>query len=482
MQIFSFVRRGIDLEPIEVEITLVPGLPAFRLIGLPDAALKESILRIKSALRHQGFDLPKRDQVLINLKPTFEKKSSQGLDLAIAMAYLAATEQIDISQLQAVCGEKLYFYGELSLSGEVLAPTDIELLDSRSPRPVITGMGAKGLPVAHGQISALNLWADVVWKDPFFQPIAREVLGRDFTKFKISQPIADLLTVCAVGEHSIFLAGPAGTGKTTFSEMLHGLLKPPTPDEWAQIEKINRLFKSETAGRPLVSPHHSATEIALLGGGVPPKPGEITRAHRGLLVLDEYLEFDLRVKESLREPIERHEITVSRAGAQVTFPADFLLMATTNLCPCGEYVPGLPSPCGYNSTYCMSYYRRLSGPMLDRFDLLAFSHAWKSKTNVPWAEIKVRVAAAQEFALCSRGQSKVNSRLTAYECEETLPPFVRENLLPELPSSFRRRLALLRVARTYADLAGASDVEGVHIDQASRLTLQPFRAMKEAWS
>jgi magnesium chelatase family protein len=206
-------------------------------------------------------------------------------------------------------------------------------------------------------------------------------------------------------------------------------------------------------------------------------------------VLDEYLEFDARVKESLREPIERHEITVSRAGGRITFPADFLLVATTNLCPCGDFVPGFVPTCDFSATHCKSYYRRMSGPMLDRFEVIAFSNDWrvgrkknkKEMTGVDWESLQARVQAAQNFALESRGQTRVNGRLSALEIEKYIPPFVRQHLMPELPSSHRRRLAFLRVARTFADLDASTEIQGIHLERAKTLTLTPFQTMKEAW-
>ena len=480
MRVYSFVRKGIDLETVEIEVSLVPGIPAFHLIGLPDASIKESVMRIKSALRHQGFKLPKCEQVIFHLKPSHEKKSSQGLDLALSAAYLWKTEQL--SMPQTANGESVYLYGEVSLVGQVSAPEDLELLET-SPQQslLITGVGKSPLNFMHGRVGSLRDLEKIAWCEGSFSQISTQEIPSRFESFEFSPPTAELLAIATTGEHNIFLAGPAGTGKTTFSEAMHALLRLPTRDEKRKIDKIARITKCEVNGRPLISPHHSSTEIALLGGGVPPYPGEITRAQHGVLVLDEFLEFEHAVKESLREPIEKHEITVSRAGAKVTFPADFLLVGTSNLCPCGDYSPVKPVACGHHSTYCKSYYKRLSGPLLDRFEIVAFSHDWGDKQKVPFKDIRKKVREAQEFAKISRGQDKMNSRLNLKECEEGLSSFVRKHLLPEHMSSHRRLLALYRVARTFADLEAAPGILGRHIEKAKNLTIQPFREMKEAW-
>jgi len=491
VKVYSYVRKGIDLEVVEIEISLVPGLPAFHLIGLPDAAIKESVLRIKSALRHQGFRLPQREQVLIHLKPSHERKTSQGLDLAIAAAYLWKTEQLPY-QFNERGMKKIFLYGEVSLEGAVSAPQDLELLEAVEDEAlVITGESESSYDFHHGRVSSLQDLATIKWCEPRFDSAAGSPseLGLKYEDYEFSEPLAQLMMVAAAGEHNVFVAGPAGTGKTTFSETLHALLRLPTRGEQRKIEKIARVTGQEVCGRPFIAPHHSVTDIALLGGGVPPRPGEITRAQHGTLVLDEFLEFENHVKEALREPIEKHEITVSRHNGRMTFPADFLLIGTSNLCPCGDYVPNKPTTCERSATYCKSYYQRLSGPLLDRFEIISFSHVWKlrksdknsdKKKVVRLSEVRARVQTAQAYALASRGQSKMNGRLTLKECEETLAPFVRTHLMPEV-TSHRRNLALCRVARTFADLDGAKEVTGQHIERAKNLTIQPFREMKEAW-
>ncbi len=490
MSVFSFYRKGLDLHPIEIEVTLLPGIPSFHVTGLPDVATKESVMRIKAALRHQGFQLPKRDQVLFNLRPNHERKSSRGLDLALAAAYIWQTGQIPENPKRKG-SSRVFLYGELTLDGQVAKPNDLDLLDFLSADDLlITGDGES--VHSRGVIRDLRGLANIEWREGEFTPPEFEI-DRRMDHLTFCKAAAEILAIAAAGEHNLFIAGPAGSGKTTFARALHSCLRAPTLAEWRRIEKIERIAASErrlteagnpdprVKSRPLIAPHHSASEIAILGGGVPPHPGEITRAQHGLLVLDEFLEFSPAVVESLREPIERHEITVIRHGARVTFPADFVLIATTNLCPCGDFVPGQSYKCSYSQTRCRSYYQRLTGPFLDRFEAICFTQKWKQTHDEDVAQIRERVRAAQQFAQSTRGQLLPNSRLELDTLEATVRPFTLKNLMPEIPPSRRRRLALFRIARTVADLAESEDIKVEHIHAAAEWTIRPFHAFRQAF-
>lgn len=481
MKIYSYYRKGIELEPVEIEMTLAPGMPQFQVTGLPDICIKESMLRIKTALRNQGFQLPQREQVVFHLRPTYERKSSQGLDLALAALYLWKTGQIPLLDLKE--NEKIFLYGELGLDGQVTRPEDLDLLDELEEHSyLVTGKdpGKLGLPHFHGQISQLTQLEKIDWVEANFDALPEPTISSD-SHLRFCTEAADVLAVAAAGEHNIFLAGPAGSGKTTFSRALHGLLRGPNRAEWRRIQKMAKLTNVPAEGRPLVAPHHTASMVALVGGGVPASPGEISRAQHGILLLDEYLEFDPKVLEALREPIERHLITVLRQGIRTTFPADFMLLATSNLCPCGDYVPRCVVQCSYSQFRCRSYYQRLSGPLLDRFEVATYTHLWSREKSISLEEVFVRVRRAQKFAEETRNSKTMNSRLAMKDIENTIPEFIRTHLMPELPASQRRRQALLRVARTFADLDESKEVKSIHLERAKEMTIDPFNAMKQAF-
>jgi magnesium chelatase family protein len=478
MRVYSFFKRNLELEPIEIEVSFVPGIPTFQLTGLPDAAIKESILRLKSALRHQGFRLPTREQVLFHLRPTHERKSSQGLDLALAAAYLYKTEQLKPPD----CEGRIFLYGELALDGEIKKPEDLDLLESMPAKDIlITGEGE--CAVARGVGKDLRGLASLKWcEEQFSTP--PPFIDTSFDSLSFCKHSAEALRIAATGEHNTFMAGPQGSGKSTFAHAIHSLLRAPTREEWRQIEKIQRLTRAPAmdSARPFVAPHHSSTDVALLGGGTPAVPGEITRAHNGTLLLDEFMEYTPHVVEALREPIERHEITILRKGIKTTFPANFLLIAATNLCPCGEFVPNFTSRCQRSKTYCRSYFDRLSVPLIDRFDVVTFTHTWTHKKVVTVADLRDEVRAAQEFALKSRGQKVLNSRLGLAELENKMSLFTLKNLIPTELNSQRRRLALLRVARTIADLRSSKDIELRHLNEAEEFTHKPFLDFRRAYN
>ena len=220
--------------------------------------------------------------------------------------------------------------------------------------------------------------------------------------------------------------------------------------------------------RPFVAPHHSIPVMSMLGGGSPPIPGEISRAHGGVLVLDELLEFHSYVRESLREPIESKSITISRRGVSCQFPANFLLMATTNLCPCGDYVPQRPTRCRFPLARCRSYLDKMSGPLLDRFSIISFSHQWRGEFEVSLSKIGENIRRAREFGKRSRGQTLNNSELDLRTLEGFIDDFTLKNLLPSFEDSHRRKLAMLQVARSLADMEEQEEVSMKIIKESFR--------------
>ncbi|MDE0119404.1 MAG: ATP-binding protein [Bdellovibrionales bacterium] len=474
MRIFSFAQDGSQMVPVEVQLSLIPGLPQVQFTGLPDMAIKESIMRIKSAIRAQNFEWPKTRQIIINLRPAHLKKSSQGLELAVACALLWKTEQLpppsDMSS-------PFYVYGELSLDGTVSVPQDWESLPVRK-EGILTGRIKEGnylCPLF--QISQLR---DL--ENPTFVPVKpiTELLQKPpIPDICFSEKAAHILSIVAAGFHSLLLAGEAGSGKSTLSEHLPYLLPPPSSYEFRESRRVWSRMGRSLVWRPFVHPHHSITPLAMIGGGYPLFYGEITKAHGGILFMDEYLEFHPKVQEALREPVERGEICIARRGQSEKFPARFLLVAATNLCPCGDLVPGKSSPCSYSLRRCFSHLERLNGPMLDRFDILAFSDQWKTgNLSVSLKEIYKRVMRADAFRR-KRGQKEVNARLSLQELESSLSVFLKETQLSSSISSKRRKKAILKVARTLADLNENESIEVQHIDQAKELSLIPFMQIKD---
>lgn len=474
MNIFSFAQDGEKFIPVEVELSLIPGLPQAQFTGLPDTAIKESIMRIKSAIRAQGFEWPKTRQMIINLRPAHLKKSSQGLELAIACALLWKTEQL---KPPAEMSSPFYIYGELSLDGKITMPLDWESLPFQK-EGILTGRTEKDnylCPLF--QVGSLKELENPIFVSA--KPLAELLQKPSIPDIYFSENAAHILAVTAAGEHSLLLAGEAGSGKSTLSEHLPYLLPPPPLSDFQIARRIWSRTGQELKWRPFVSPHHSTTPLSMIGGGYPLFCGEITRAHGGILFMDEYLEFHSRVQEALREPVEKGKICITRRGQSDKFPARFLLVAATNLCPCGDLVPGKAAQCAYSLRRCFSHLDRLNGPMLDRFDILAFSSQWKKgKLSVALKDIYKRVIKAFNFRCKKRKQKEVNARLSLQELESSLSSFLRETQLSTGVSSKRRKKAILKVARTLADLDEEMEITAQYIEQAKELSLIPFAQIK----
>lgn len=473
MKVFSFYKKSSELFPLEVELTLIPGLPHFHITGLPDTAIKESVLRIKAALRAQGFALPKRKQILVNLRPSFEKKASDGLDLAIAAAYLWETEQVEKPRVNA---GRLYLYGELDLEGKVRAPEYLKYgLELEDPDQLLTGTMNSDFHFNYYGIRDLqNL------KCPSFisNPSPGAIPSRPPVEvLYLTHKSARLMEVVASGQHTTLLAGPSGSGKTTWAKALYQALPEVEIEEWKSIRRNGRLFGQTPSWRPIINPHHTSTTLSMVGGGLPPRAGDITRAHGGLLVLDEFLEFKNEVKEALREPMESGHITVSRMGHTKKFLANFHLVATTNLCPCGDYVPERPINCRFSLRKCRSYLEKLSGPILDRFEILSYTHEWGRGEDVSVEELIERIHRSVEFRKRVRSQPIPNSKLRGSDILSEIDSFTKKNLMPEAPGSRRREQSMLRVARTLADMDESRGIKVKHIEEARQLAISPFLAL-----
>jgi len=485
MIVKSFIKDYFGLRPVDVEIVLTAGLPQISILGLPDQVISECTKRIQTALVAHGFQMPKAKQVLVNLWPREIRKSSLGIDLAIALGILAESGQKNIFES---FGKNTAVYGELTLSGEVRAPKDIESLAGVAEfleGPIITGGPVKNyeFPVAILE----NLGAEAVlssaanagdgWQRP------------PFKYHEFSKDVAELLLVTAVGEHSLLLAGPPGSGKTSFTESVSPLLKNPTRQMFRESKNIARYFNDHLSWRPVVVPHHTTPAISILGGGVPLKPGQIVRAHGGVLVLDELLEFDGKVQSALRETLETGKIQLSRGVQWQEFPSNFITLATTNLCRCGEYVPLVSNRCRCSGLKLRQYTERLSGPFIDRLTLLQFTHQWgpsqgalTSATAAQAATVSAenllkRASEVYEFVERTRQQTKPNEQLSLNEIFQNLES---KSLLQVFESfrSHRRQLAFWRTARSFADIDFCEKISERHLVKSQVFTLKNFSDLK----
>lgn len=478
MKLTSLVRDRDSLVPVEIEITLLQGLPTIQFLGLPDQIIKESIHRIRSAIRQQGFEFPRAQQVLVNIRPNHLKKSSRGIELAVAAGILWETEQLPAPML----AEDFYIYGELGLSGEVFEPEDLASDFEAEPRvQVMTGsLTSLCCPFGRRVVRQLRELSHPQFHPPEMTEISveRPKLGLDL---HYSEEHALVLSLAALGAHSLLLAGPSGSGKSTLAKALGSLLSEPRPEEVLEIRKVNKgQSDAEGVWRPILQPHHSTTSLALIGGGVPPKPGEISRAHRGVLILDELLEFSPKVQETLREPMEEGSLRLSRGNQVMRFPAVAQVVATTNLCPCGEFTPGCRTSCRFSLLKCRSYSQRLSGPLVDRFEILYFTEKIRGAAKSPKTgqEILERLEQVRQWQRQKRRTLVSTSRRPVKELESEVESFYFQQLMNKEMGSFRRYQATLRVARSLADLQQSEIIQGDHVEQALKLTYLPFERLR----
>lgn len=464
------MRHAQEFTQVEVELSLSPGLPQISFLGMPDPFIRESVTRIKSALRAQGFDFPKAQQVLVQLRPSHLKKTSRGLDLAVAAALIWETEQAKAPENL----NDLTIYGELSLKEEVFVPDDVDdSEDCLSERDVlVTGADLKSF---NGNLWRLKKLSDLT-EPPEFARVSREDAKciRPLSPYKDFTPKqAELISLLAAGGHSCLLVGTPGSGKSATAESVNAFLPAPSPREWKSIRKVSSLFFKTVTWRPNVIVHHSISPLAMVGGGNQIRPGEITRAHGGTLIMDELLEFKPVVQELLREPIETGRIEIARQGKFVEMPARFQLLATSNLCRCGNYAPKSGVTCRCDGYRLRQYQERFSGPMIDRFSLVSVfigSEAIANK-SVPSDEIQKRVLIAGEKRAL-RGQTVRNGELSLEELNEflnTKQDYI--NIYCKEVRSQRSKMQLMQVARTLADIDDSEKTKREHFARAAELVI-----------
>jgi magnesium chelatase family protein len=482
----SRALAGIDALEVTVEVHLGPGLPAFHIVGLPDTEVREARDRVRAALNHVHFEFPAR-RITVNLAPAELPKDSSRFDLPIALGILAASGQI---APEALAGQE--FAGELSLTGELRAVRGA-LAMALSARAaghafVIPADNAPQAALADGaRILPARTLLEVVAHLSREAPLAEYVGGAplrgpsyaDFADVKGQQQVKRALEVAAAGGHSVLMVGPPGTGKSMLASRFPGILPSLAENEALEVAAIHSVstqgFEAERWGeRPYRAPHHGASAAALVGGGNVPRPGEISLAHHGVLFLDELPEFDRDVLEALREPLESGRISIARAARQAQFPARFQLVAAMNPCPCGH--------CGDRNGRCrctperIARYRgRISGPLADRIDIkLEVPAPREAELVAPVAgeassAIRERVEKARGSQLARQG--KANADLGTRDIDRHCATDrdgdqLLRHALARLLLSARAYQRVLRVARTIADLAGASTIGAEHIAEA----------------
>lgn len=487
-RLLSATVRGVEAVPVDVEVAVSPGLPSFQVVGMPDTAIQEARERIRAALRACGFSMPS-ERVVVNLAPGSLRKTGSGFDLPIAVAVLAATGQIDASRV-----EGYLLVGELSLAGEVrpvrgllayalcaravharflCAPAQgqtvrIEGLEQRAVRTLADFRGEGDF-----------MLADVHPPEPAgIEPDFREVAGHDMAK--------RALQIAAAGGHGVLMMGPPGSGKTMLASRLPSILPPLDEREAMEAAVIHSVAGEEVTPvlsgvRPFRSPHHSASMAGLVGGGSPPRPGEVSLAHQGVLFLDELPEFKASVLQGIRQPLESGKVTITRADGSVTFPARFALVAAANPCPCGYYGDS-ERTCRCSPSQMHAYQARIGGPVLDRIDLhldvrrAAPRDVMATGTGTSSEVLREGVMRGREYASWRRaraGEAEDGARASA-----SMPALVAACALAEDDREFleqsaaaagmsgRSIMRVLAVARTVADMDESASVGRRHLCEA----------------
>ena len=503
--VLSSAMLGIDAYIVKVEVDVAGGMPSFSTVGLPDNAIKESRDRVTAAIKNSGFYFPPT-RITANLAPADIRKAGSAFDLPIAIGVMAATNQVDLSRL-----ENVILLGELALDGSIRGiqgalPIAIAAKENGIQDLILPAENAKEAAIVEGvnvysvasltEVAAfLNSDKEITaephtsWRMPHAHlptdghPEQSEA-HLDLLDVKGQEHVKRAIEVAAAGGHNLIMIGPPGSGKTMIAKRIPSILPKLSMDESLETTKIQSIMGILPSDTPLVvtrpyrSPHHTISDAGLIGGGTVPRPGEVSLAHNGVLFLDELPEFRRNVLEVMRQPLEDRQVTISRASASLTYPANFMLVAAMNPCPCG-FFSDPTRDCKCSPTQIQNYVSRISGPLLDRIDIqvevpaVKYAELANETTGEPSAHVQERVEKARHIQqkrfvdTVIHANANMESKQIREYCKiDSQAQELLRIAINQLGLSARAYDRILKVARTIADLDGNPHIEAVHVSEA----------------